>query len=41
LDVKLARRAGRDLLGETARDLQAEIAALEAELEAMTRPRSH
>jgi hypothetical protein len=40
LDVKLARRAGRDLLGETARDLQAEIEALEAELRKLGEPRS-
>jgi len=32
LDVKLARRAGRDLLGETEADLLAERATLEAEL---------
>ena len=36
LDVKLARRAGRDLLGEASADLQRDIAALGAELKSLT-----
>jgi hypothetical protein len=36
LDASLARRAGTDLLAELAKDLQAKILGLEAELESLT-----